>query len=48
MKEKKGYTWVDTGNGGGYWSKVKGFAHEHKLPFFCPNEACTRPTRYSR
>lgn len=36
-KERKGYLWVDTGNGQGYWSKVKGEQHSHRIAFFCPN-----------
>lgn len=40
-KERKGYTWVETSTGG-YWSKVTGEGHKHKLEFFCPH--CRRPT----
>jgi hypothetical protein len=35
MKEKPGYMWIETAPGQGYWSKVKGEQHSHKLDFFC-------------
>lgn len=41
-KERKGYKWVECSTGGGYWSKVTGTSHKHKLSFFCPH--CQRPT----
>ena len=45
MKEpRKGYIWNECATGGGYWTKVKGESHSHKLQFFCPYESCRRPT----
>lgn len=43
-KEKKGYEWVQCGDSGGYWKKITGQRHSHKLPLFCPYEKCGRPT----
>ena len=43
-EERKGYDWVDTGNGNGFWVKQSKRANLNKLPFFCPNEECKRPT----
>ena len=43
-KERNGYLWVETFSGGGYWSKISGPKHSHKLPFFCPYEECKKPT----
>jgi hypothetical protein len=40
MKEK-GKEWVETASGG-YWRKITGVSHSHKLDFFCPH--CKRPT----
>jgi len=44
MKKRKGYEWRGTPSGAGYWSKMSGEKHPHKLPFFCPYEDCRRPT----
>lgn len=41
---KKGYEWVQCGDSGGYWKKITGQHHSHKLPLFCPYEKCGRPT----
>lgn len=35
--------WVPVGNSG-YWRKITGESHKHKLDFFCPYEGCRRPT----
>ena len=43
-KERKGYEWVGCGDSGGYWRKITGQKHSHKLPLFCPYELCQRPT----
>lgn len=43
QKERKGYEWIETSSGG-YWSKLAGPRHSHKLAFFCPYEECKRPT----
>jgi len=40
-KEKKGFIWKETANGG-YWMKVSGEKHPHRLPFFCPYEDCVK------
>jgi hypothetical protein len=42
-KERQGYNWIETSSGG-YWSKVTGPHHSHKLPLFCPVEDCQRPS----
>lgn len=39
---REGYVWNECATGGGYWTKVKGKAHSHKLNFFCPH--CRKPT----
>jgi hypothetical protein len=37
MKEERpGYEWIATENGG-FWKKIKGNAHRHKLDIFCPH-----------
>jgi hypothetical protein len=41
MKQREGWEWKETATGG-YWSKVSGTKHSHKLDFFCPH--CKRPT----
>ena len=37
MKERKGWEWKN-----GYWSRIEGPAHKHKLDFFCAH--CDRIT----
>jgi hypothetical protein len=39
-KSRPGWEWKDTPSGG-YWSKVTGESHKHKVPFFCPH--CQKP-----
>lgn len=41
---RKGYEWVDCKTGGGYWKKITGQKHSHKLPLFCPYERCQKIT----
>jgi hypothetical protein len=41
MRERPGWKWNETGSGG-YWSKITGESHKHKLPFFCPYEKCEK------
>lgn len=41
MKEREGYTWIEVGSSG-YWRKITGERHSHKVPFFCPYEECTK------
>lgn len=41
MRERPGWEWNQCGSGG-YWSKITGNSHKHKLDFFCPH--CTRIT----
>ena len=45
MKDNKlDRSWVDCGNGNGFWVTMTGEDHPHRLPFFCPYELCQRPT----
>jgi len=45
MKEKReGWEWIECGASGGFWRKISGKEHKHKLSFFCPHEKCGRPT----
>lgn len=43
-EEREGYVWVEASSGGGYWSKQSKRVNSSKLPFFCPNEECKKPT----
>lgn len=36
-KYREGYEWKECATGGGYWVKVRGNKHDHKLSFFCPH-----------
>lgn len=41
---RPGWEWKSAGDGG-YWVKMKqNGRHKTKLPLFCPNEDCGRPT----
>jgi hypothetical protein len=41
MKERKGWTWKEIGQGG-FWVKDSGARHKHRKEFFCPH--CRKPT----
>jgi len=42
MKNIKNKTWVDLGDGKGYWTTIRNDSHRHKLDFFCKH--CKRIT----
>jgi len=35
--QRVGWEWKDLGSGDGYWVKISGPQHSHRLPFFCPH-----------
>ena len=40
IKTREGWEWKQVGESG-YWSKIVGKSHIHKVPFFCPH--CKKP-----